>query len=140
MTTTAYDRVLDALDAAGMKVKATGDKARSQCPVHGSSGLTLSIRRRDDKASVKCFADCEYDDILAELGLTRRDMFDGDLPAGYVPPPRPKPSPWDALTAPGIDHVLSRMVREQALEADPSLRTAARAYGDDCPLCREGIA
>jgi hypothetical protein len=140
MTTTAYERVLDALDAAGMKVQARGDKSRAQCPVHGSRGLTLSIRRREDKTSVKCFADCAYDDILAELGLTRRELFDGDLPRGYTPPPRPKPSPWDALTAPGIEHVLTRMVREQSLEADPGLRVRARAQGDDCPLCREGVA
>lgn len=143
MIATAYDRVLDALHAAGMKVKesAGGGKARAQCPVHGSRGLTLSLRRADDKAQLRCFADCDYDDVLAALGLTRREMFDGDLPASYTPPPRRQPAdPWTEVivhNGPGVDHLLHRIAVEHALEADPGLRERARAQGDDCAACRE---
>jgi len=104
--------------------------------VHGSRGLTLSVRRREDKTSVKCFADCEYDDILDALDLTRRDLFDGDPPPGYRPPPRPAPSPWEPITrGPGVEHLLHRMALEHALEADPGLRERARARGDACSAC-----
>lgn len=137
---TAYDRILDALHQAGMKVKDAGHKARAQCPSHGSRGLTLAVTRLEDKARIKCFADCEYDEILDALGLTRRDTFDGDLPPGYTPPPRPAPTPWDPFLRVGIEHVLHRMVTEHALEADPGLRERARAQGDDCAACRSEAA
>ena len=123
----AYERVLDALTHVGMKTMTKGDKARAQCPAHGSRGLTLSVQHADDKAVVKCFAGCELDEILDALGLVVVDLFDGDRPAGYRPPPRPKPTPWDPFVRAGLEHVLGRMVTEQAIEADPSLRTHARA-------------
>lgn len=125
--TTAYDRVLDALADHGMQIKSKGDKSRSQCPSHGSRGLTLSVHRSGDKALVKCFAGCELLEVLDTLGLALVDLFDGDRPPGYTPPPRPVPSPWDPFTRVGVEHVLTRMVREQQLEADPSLRENARA-------------
>lgn len=138
---TAYDRILDALHHEGMKVKTTGDMTRSQCPAHGSRGLTLSVTRLEDKSRIKCFASCEYDEILDALGLTRRDTFDGDPPPGYTPPPRREPTPWDPITlGPGVDHLLRRMVTEQALEADPSLRERERAQGDECAACRREVA
>lgn len=136
----AYDRVLDALAHTGMKTKTRGDKSRAQCPAHGSRGLTLSVQRADDKALVKCFAGCELDEVLDALGLVLVDLFDGDRPSGYTPPPRPKPTPWDPFIRAGVDHVLHRMVVEQALEADPGLRERARAQGDDCAACRAGVA
>lgn len=138
--TTAYDRVLDALAETGMKSKTRGDKSRAQCPAHGSRGLTLSVKRTEDRALVKCFAGCELAEVLDALGLAVVDLFDGDRPPGYRPPPRPKPTPWDPLISAGIDHVLHRMVIEQALEADPGLREQARAQGDDCAACRMGVA
>lgn len=138
---TAYDRFLDVLDGVGMKVKTKGDKARAQCPSHGSRGLTLSIRRADDRTLVKCFAGCELDAVLDDLGLTVRDLFDGDPPPGYTPPPRPEPTPWDPITkGPGVDHLLRRMAAERALEADPGLRDRARAQGDECAACRGEVA
>lgn len=127
MSATAYERVLDALAHTGMKTKTSGDKARAQCPAHGSRGLSLSIKRTDDRVLVKCFAECELDEVLDAVGLALVDLFDGDRPPGYTPPPRPEPTPWDPIIRAGIDHVLHRMVTEQALEADPGLRTRARA-------------
>ena len=125
---TAFDRVLDALHDLGMKVKGGPSQVRAQCPVHDSAGLTLSVRRGDDKAMVHCFAGCEYDDLLDALGLARRDLFDGELPKDYVPRPRRVLSPWDIVTdGPGWDHLLDRIAREHALEADPGIRERARA-------------
>ena len=129
---TAYDRVLDAAAAQGMKVMEVRgrDKARAQCPAHGSRGLTLSVARGDDKALVRCFAGCDLDQVLDALGLTRRDLFDGALPTGYRPPPQREPTPWDPITVrPGLDHFLDRVAQQHAAELaaglDPTEQAAA---------------
>lgn len=86
----AYDRVLDALEDH-VKVWRRGDQARAQCPVHGSRGLTLSVRRLDGRAMIHCFAACEDVAILDAIGLRVGDLF--DEPKGkveeYVPLKRP---------------------------------------------------
>ncbi|MEJ7831917.1 MAG: hypothetical protein WKF79_03315 [Nocardioides sp.] len=123
----AYDTIAHALADLGMNTKGGSGRTRSQCPVHDSRGLTLSITPGDDRAFLRCFAGCDDTDVLAELGLEVRDLFDGPPPPGYKPPPKREPSPWDVITyGPGIEHVLHRMQVEERLEADPSLRETAR--------------
>lgn len=125
---TAFDRIVGALEHHGCRTMGRGNRVRSQCPGHDSAGLSLIVSRRTDAAGVHCFAGCDTVDVLAVLGLTLRDLFDGELPPGYVPPPRRPSGPWDiVLNGPGVDHLLHRMVIEQQLEADPTLRTLARA-------------
>lgn len=138
---TAFYRVTGALESHGWTVRHRGQHADAQCPAHGSRSLKLRVFAHDDSAGLHCVSmDCAAADVLAAIGLELRDLYDGDRPPGYVPPPRRDPSPWDAFTAPGIDHVLARMVREKALEDDPGLRHRARAAGDDCAACATGVA
>lgn len=146
---TAYDTILDALRDAGMKVKETKPgQARSQCPGHGSDALTLSIRRSEDGAKVKCFAGCETPGVLEHIGLALRDLYDNPgsgtrVPAVTVLRPR---DPWveacrgiavtdekgntshPIIDVPDLDHVLDRMVYEQAKEA-------AEAVAGECIQC-----
>ena len=78
-TTTAFDRLIDALRDHGSTVKETGqDKATAQCPAHDDSRASLSVGpRRDDKGTVVyCHAGCQTDDIVAALGLPMSDLFD----------------------------------------------------------------
>lgn len=120
MSGPALDRVLTALDREGCRVVTRGTGTRAQCPAHQSTGLTLSVRQGDRGAMLTCFAGCELDDVLTALTLTRRDLFDTDLPRGYVPPPRRTPTPWDPITTgPGIDHLLRRIAQQDHLEATP---------------------
>ena len=61
-TTTAFDRLIDALRDHGSTVKETGqDKATAQCPAHDDSRASLSVGpRRDDKGTVVyCHAGCK---------------------------------------------------------------------------------
>ena len=119
---TAYDNIVRALLHTGAKVVHVGsDRARAQCPVHQSRGLTLSLRRGDERALLHCFAGCDDVEVLAALDLDVKDLFDGprDRPPAYVPPKR-APSPWDQAMAdiglrswPPLDHVLDRMVAEE---------------------------
>lgn len=135
--TTAYDRILDALEHEGMQVRRSGQRARAQCPVHGSRGLTLSISNNTDRAFVHCFAGCADVDVLAALGLTVRDLFDQERdPDEYVPlKPKPVPTAWDQAMAaiglrppyPGLDHVLDRILAEE--------EKRAQHIGPLCPTC-----
>ena len=119
----AYDLVTDALRTAGMKVTESSNGARSQCPVHGSRGLTLAVRENprntDGPLHVTCFAGCETEDVLAGLGLGLRDLYDGTAHGRgqSAPRQRRKPSPWDAIPDP--DHFCHRALRQQELEASP---------------------
>ena len=126
----AVATVLAALDRAGCRSYTRGTGTRAQCPAHGSRGLTLSLRQGDRGAMLTCFAGCELDDLLAALDLTRRDLFDTDLPAGYTPPPRRQPTTWDPVTSgPGVDHLLRRIDQQARIEAtaDYWQRRAAEA-------------
>jgi len=115
--------VLEALRSVGMKVTESSNGARSQCPVHGSRSLTLAVRENprnaDGPLHVTCFAGCQTEAVLAELGLGLRDLYDGTFNRGLTSAPRsrPKPSPWDALGDP--DHFASRCQQQEQLEASP---------------------
>lgn len=137
MTGEAFDRVLGAVEAAGCRVQRTGRGARAQCPAHGSRGLSLSIRDLDGRAAVTCFAGCEDTEVLAEVGLAVRDLFDTPRAEGYRPTPPRRMTPWDqmmrdlGLTSwPPLEHVLRRMQVEAAKEAGHTdLPAAERAGG-----------
>jgi putative DNA primase/helicase len=52
---------------------------RCRCPVHGSRDATLALRDGNRRLIVKCFADCDPRDVVAEL---RRRGLMGDGTAG----------------------------------------------------------
>jgi hypothetical protein len=57
---------------------------RANCPAHADRSPSLSIREGDDgRVLLHCFAGCGLDEVLATLGLFRRDLFAG-------PPPSPE--------------------------------------------------
>ncbi|TDO52618.1 hypothetical protein EV643_102457 [Kribbella sp. VKM Ac-2527] len=126
----AYDNITDALRTAGMKVTESSNGARSQCPSHGSRGLSLAVRENprnpDGPLHVTCFAGCETEAVLAELGLGLRDLYDSSRTVHRRGQSRPrrKPSPWDALGDP--DHFASRCLQQEKLEASPEYQQHLR--------------
>lgn len=124
---TAFVRIAEALRSAGLRVAETSTGARSQCPAHGSKGLTLAIRPNqknpDGPVQLTCFAGCAAGDVLAELGLTLGDLYDDNTPRPRTPA-RPKPSPWDLLGDPG--HFCDRIQQQEAIEASPEHRQHLR--------------
>lgn len=55
---------------------------QARCPAHADSSPSLSIREgQDDRVLLHCFAGCDLADILAKLGLSRRDLFAGPPPS-----------------------------------------------------------
>jgi hypothetical protein len=68
MTTEALARLFD-------RPRREGKAWRARCPVHGGKSLTLAIYADDDRSTVRCYAGCESDDVLAAVGLTWKQTF-----------------------------------------------------------------
>lgn len=78
ITTTAFERLIEALRNAGKTVTVNGDKASAQCPAHDDSRASLSISRRNDCKGVVvcCHAGCPTPDIVAAIAWSMADLFD----------------------------------------------------------------
>lgn len=74
----AFDIVTEALERAGCRCSGDGRQRSYQCPAHEDREPSLSVTDGQDRVLIKCHAGCDIDDILGKLGLTRRDLFDGD--------------------------------------------------------------
>ena len=73
----SFEIITEALREHGFKVKITGiAKAKSQCPAHEDRNPSLSIDHKNGKALLNCFAECDYRQILHNIGLTEADLFD----------------------------------------------------------------
>ena len=83
-TTTAYERLLDALHEHGSTVRANGTSAMAQCPAHEDRDPSLSLRRIEGSVLVHCHGTCSTDDVLAALGLAARDLYDDPAGASYA--------------------------------------------------------
>lgn len=111
---TAFERVRNALgpDVAYER----GNSLRARCPHHGGRARTsLSVKQTDTGAVLHCFAGCEFEDVLDELGLDPADLFDGDRPDGYVPPKRRERTPWQKAI-PNVEHLLERIAQREHIE------------------------
>ncbi len=80
--TTHHDpvqRILDALKAAGRKVRGTGrDRYECQCPAHDDRQASLSLSRGDDgKVLLHCHAGCTFNAVVGALGLAKSDLQPG---------------------------------------------------------------
>ncbi len=82
-STTAYQRLLDALGEHGSTVKANGVSATAQCPAHDDRDPSLSVRKIEESVLLHCHAGCQADDVLTALRLTARDLYDEPRGASY---------------------------------------------------------
>jgi DNA primase len=72
----AFARLIEALERHGSRVTGNGRQRKAQCPHHEDRDPSLSITDGEARVLVHCFGECGTDDVLTELGLTRRDLFD----------------------------------------------------------------
>ncbi|MEJ7725553.1 MAG: hypothetical protein WKH47_00880 [Actinomycetes bacterium] len=72
----AYDRIIGALEARGSTVRVNGTRAMAQCPAHEDRTPSLSLTPIEGQVLANCFAGCDIDDVLGELGLHKRDLYD----------------------------------------------------------------
>jgi 5S rRNA maturation endonuclease (ribonuclease M5) len=73
---TALERVVSALEGRGLRTRESGGSVQAQCPAHEDGTPSLSLRRTADAVLVHCHGGCAVDDVLAELEMTKRDLFD----------------------------------------------------------------
>jgi hypothetical protein len=75
LQTSAFDRLLTALEDHGQRVNGGGRQRSAQCPAHEDRNPSLSITNAESRVLVRCHRGCDTDDVLAVLGLTRADLF-----------------------------------------------------------------
>jgi hypothetical protein len=72
-------------------VKNTGqNKWLALCPAHDDRSPSLSIKQVDDRVLIRCFAGCDYQDVLAAIGLDAGALFPDKITDPYE---KPKPAP-----------------------------------------------
>jgi len=70
------DRVLDAIQARGLRFKHSGGSIMAQCPSHADEHCSLSVSiGEDSKVLMHCFAGCETKQVAHDLGLKLADLF-----------------------------------------------------------------
>lgn len=83
-TRTAFDRVVDGLDAAGCRVTVRGGgRAQAQCPAHEDRDPSLSLTKIEGQVLVHCHAGCDIADVVASLGLTMAGLYDETAGVSY---------------------------------------------------------
>ena len=70
-----------------------GNKATAFCPAHddrNNPSLSVSVGEDGNKVLLHCFVGCEFEDIVAAIGLEQPDLFETRHGAGYpcIPPKR----------------------------------------------------
>src|SRR5215217_9481748 len=81
-----FEDVLDKLSV----VSRNGEKAMSFCPAHDdSSNPSLSLKAENGRLLLHCFAGCQPEDILSEMGLQMKDLFSEGGGGSSIPPCTP---------------------------------------------------
>jgi archaellum biogenesis ATPase FlaH len=97
---TPAERFTDALASADCRPKRSGPGWAARCPAHEDKQASLSIHEGEDgRVLVKCHAGCTVEDVLAELGLEMRDLFDPDNDDRPLPVLRKDTAPEKTVAA-----------------------------------------
>lgn len=76
---TAYAAILARLAERGCAPRGRDEQKTAICPAHDDQRPSLSIGRgAEGRVLVTCMAGCSLEDVLAALGLSVSDLFDGD--------------------------------------------------------------
>jgi hypothetical protein len=113
--------------AARTEARRSGDgRWLARCPGHEDKRPSLSIASgRDGRVLLRCFAGCDFEDVVAAMGLEPRDLFpprEGDV---FNPTASRRPAP--AELAPHIERLeeqgreLRRIEREERRDAATGL-------------------
>lgn len=104
MTTTttgpAIARIMERVEALGLKHRGSGSRFMVCCPAHEDSTPSLSVSQGERGALVKCHAGCSKADVMAAFGLSLPALFDDFTDDGaparpriYTIKPAKKPAP-----------------------------------------------
>jgi hypothetical protein len=110
----------------------------ARCPAHDDRNPSLSVSVKEGKLLLHCFAGCPAEAVLNAVGLSWRDLWEGEAWRPLPSRPKPKlepegPSPedrerWESLweAAKPSHPLLGRYLKARglSLEPPPSLRLA----------------
>ena len=82
MPATAYEPVLDALRSHGCQVEDRGGRAAASAPGHSSADRSVVVTAIAGGVLVHCHSD-PTEEVLDQLGLTHKDLFDEPRGARY---------------------------------------------------------
>src|SRR5215218_1055458 len=95
-----FENVLDRLNVANRN----GEKAMCFCPAHDDhNNPSLSIKADNGRLLLHCFAGCQPEDVVSEMGLEMKDLFVEGGGGCSIPP-----------STPARLHAQGRKVHEQA--------------------------
>ena len=121
------------------EVKRVGPSSwMARCPAHDDRNPSLSVSVKEGKLLLHCFAGCPAEAVLNAVGLSWRDLWEGEAWRPLPSRPKPKlepegPSPedrerWESLweAAKPSHPLLGRYLKARglSLEPPPSLRLA----------------
>ena len=113
--------VLDALERVGSKVRhPRPEQAWAQCPAHDDRSPSLTLRYTGDRVLLHCHAGCSTSNVLYALGLGWSALYDRPLDTSNPVQRHPRAGRYSVREQQQADHLLDRIAREQALEADPA--------------------
>ena len=77
-TVRSFELVTEALARHGSK-RSSGAGTHWQCPAHDDTNPSLSLRYKDGKVLLNCFAGCSTNAITESIGLDLKDLFDTSI-------------------------------------------------------------
>jgi hypothetical protein len=81
-----FEDVLDQLEVASRN----GEKAMCFCPAHDDRNYpSLSLKAENGRLLLHCFAGCQPEDIVSEMGLEMKDLFSEGGGGASIPPCTP---------------------------------------------------
>jgi hypothetical protein len=81
-----FEHVLDRVQVASRN----GEKAMCFCPAHDDrNNPSLSLKAENGRLLLHCFAGCQPEDIVSEMGLEMKDLFVVGGRGSYIPPSTP---------------------------------------------------
>jgi hypothetical protein len=81
-----FEDVLDRLNV----VSRNGEKAMCFCPAHDDRNKpSLSLKAKNGRLLLHCFAGCQPDDVVSEMGLEMKDLFIERGGGSSIPPCTP---------------------------------------------------
>ena len=101
----------------GVKEKGAG-RWMARCPAHEDRSPSLSIRELPDgRILIKCFAECDTEQVLSAVGLEFSDLFPERLPGvGYQPTKSRHFSPTELLEILAHETTVASLILADVLE------------------------
>lgn len=113
MSKAALYTVVGRLEEVSGGVRQEGNGWKGHCPAHSDQNASLSVAEGDDgRVLLYCHGGCETQAVVAELGLSMADLFDGSARAAKVPPVWRTTARYEYTNASG-QHVATKVRREQ---------------------------